>query len=81
MGFSLVLIFFWGLALPGDGFEEAEADEEAEGCGEEDGPGVCGEAGEAAAAKGGHGEVSFGKARCTRKNVWVAAAMKFLERV
>ena len=29
----------WG-TLPGYGFEQAEADEEAEGGGEEDGPGV-----------------------------------------
>ena len=31
-----------GHPLPGDGFEQAEADEEAEGGGEEDGPGVGG---------------------------------------
>ena len=58
--------------LPGDASEKTEADDEAEGSGEEDGPGVGGEAG----AKGGHGGVSLDSAVHTKK-VWDSAAWIF----
>jgi hypothetical protein len=59
---DFVLRGSWG-TLPGDVFEQAEADDEAEGGGEEDGPGVGGEAEEWAGAWGGHVR-SPGRMRC-----------------
>ena len=58
------------VCLPGDGPEEAKADEEAKSSGEEDSPGVGREAG----AKSGHCESPLEMARCTRSDVWSMAA-------
>jgi hypothetical protein len=66
-----------GRQLPGDGFEEAEADEKANGGGEEDGPGVGGEAEGWAGAWSGHVGLLGENALGTR---WTCArAAEFLE--
>src|SRR5277367_6163601 len=51
--------FGWFLRLPGDGFEDAEADEQTEGSGEKNGPGVGGELEGGTGVWGGHGGVSL----------------------
>jgi hypothetical protein len=66
---DFVLRGSWG-TLPGDGFEQAEADDEAESGGEEDGPGVGGQVEVGANGGGRHSEVSLGDALLhTKKRV------------
>jgi hypothetical protein len=69
-----------GLRLPGDGFEETEADEKANGGGEEDGPGVGGEAEGGTSAWGGHDGVSLKESAAPMKNTWELRLLRFLEK-
>ncbi len=67
-------------ALPGDGFEEAEADEKANGGGEEDGAGVGGEAEGRTCGGGGHVESPWKiwkRARTRKKYAGAMAAEIF----
>src|ERR1700744_4725552 len=59
--------------LPGDGAEQTEADDQTEGGGDEDGPGVGGEAERGMSVGGSHCESPW-KKRDHTKDVWDAAA-------
>jgi hypothetical protein len=77
LSFFMSLRLLWrGLraGLPGDDFEQADANDEREGKRENDGPGVGGDA----SAWGGHGGVSLEKAVQTR--IRVGYGFKFSER-
>ena len=65
--------------LPGDGFEDAEADEQTEGGGEENSPGIGGEAKGGTGGRGGHDGVSLEETLRTRCSVGLNA-MEFLEK-
>jgi hypothetical protein len=69
--------FLLGCLLPGDGFEQAEADDETKDDDKEDGPCVGGQLEGWAGAGGSHGEVSFGEGAMRTKKRAAATAMKF----
>jgi hypothetical protein len=66
--------------LPGDGLDQAEADDEAKSGREEDGPGVCGEPEGGTSAWGGHNGVSLEENAVHTKESVAADAMKFSEK-
>jgi hypothetical protein len=67
-------------ALPGDGSEQAKADEETEGDDQQDGPRVGGKLEGWAGARAGHDGVSFGEGAMHTEKCVGAIARNFLEK-